>query len=162
MLALVLPHRFSLGPHGCSAPRATIPYTGPRFTEEDKPMRRMTIIAAGFAAFTMLVLAGPALAGFGALAHDDDSGKYGLSSNEESQAKADDVAMKECGGDKCKIVFRTVARQCGAIAVAETGGSSAWGGAKAPQRAAAELEAITSCQKHTKGHCKIRSAECNR
>src|SRR6266852_2280484 len=127
---------------GCSAPCATIPYTGLRFTEEDKPMRRTTIIAAGFAAFTMLALAGPALAGFGALAHDDDSGKYGLSSNEASQGKADDVAMKECGGDKCKIVFRTVAKQCGAIAVAETGGSSAWGGGKAPQRAAAELEAM--------------------
>jgi len=110
----------------------------------------------------MVVAGRPALAGFGALAHDDDSGKYGLSYNEESQSKADDVAMKECGGDKCKIVFRTVARQCGAIAVAETGGSTAWGGGKAPQRAAAELEAMTSCQKHTKGHCKSRSAECNR
>ena len=125
-------------------------------------MRRTTIIAAGFAAFFMVVAGGPALAGYGALTHDDDSGKYGLSSNEESQAKADDVAMKECGSDKCKNVFRTGPRQCGAIAVAETGGSTAWGGGKASQRAAAELEAMTSCQKHTKGHCKIRSVECNR
>ena len=123
-------------------------------------MRRMTIIAAGFAAFTMLALAGPALAGFGALAHDDDSGKYGLSYNEESQSKADDVAMKECGGDKCKNVFRMGPRECGAIATAED--RKVWGGGKHAQKATAELAAMTNCQKHTKGQCKIRGAECNR
>src|SRR5713101_2976479 len=82
-------------------------------------MRRSTVLAAGFSAILVIVAATPALAGHGALARDDDSGKYGLSSNEESQSKADDVALKICGGDKCKIVFRTAARECGAIATAE-------------------------------------------
>src|SRR5437762_6597752 len=108
-------------------------------------MRRATIIAAGFFALLAGVAAAPAFAGYGALAHDDDSGKYGLSSNEESQGKADEVATKICGTDKCKIVFRTGAKQCGSIAIAE--GSSAWGGGKGPQRAAAELDAMTNCQK---------------
>jgi hypothetical protein len=127
-------------------------------------MRRV-IIAAGFCVFAISIVTGvgPALADYGALAHDDATGKYGLSSNEKTQAKADDVALKECGSDKCKIVFRTSARECGAIATAETiSGSSAWGGGKRPQRAAAELAAMNACQKRTKGQCKIGSVECNR
>lgn len=122
-------------------------------------MRRLSIAAAALAA-PILFGAGPALAAYGALAHDDASGKYGLSSNEETQSKADDVAMKECGGDKCKIVFRTGPRQCGAIATAGEG--TAWGGAIRPARDAAGLAAMNDCQKRTKGQCKIRSAECNR
>jgi len=119
------------------------------------------MIVAGFSASLIVALsAAPAFAGYGALARDDDSGKYGLSSNEESQTKADDVAMKICGGEKCKIVFRTAARECGAIATAEDG--KVWGGAKRGQKAAAELAAIEGCQKRIKGQCKIRGAECNR
>src|SRR2546429_628533 len=82
----------------------------------------------------------PAVAGYGALAHDDESGKYGLSSDEASQGKADDVATKECGSDKCKIIFRTGPRQCGAIALGES--DKAWGAATRPQRASAELAAM--------------------
>ena len=85
-------------------------------------MRRM-IIAAGFCVFAMAAGAGPALAGYGALGRDDSTGKYGLSSNEETQSKADDVALKECGSDKCKFVFRTTPHECGAIA---TGEGPAW------------------------------------
>ena len=123
-------------------------------------MRRRTIFALGFAVLLAGAAAPPAWAGHGALAHDDASGKYGLSANEESQSKADDVALKICGGDKCKIVFRTAARECGAIATAEAG--NAWGAGKRPQRAAAELDAVQNCQKRTKGQCKLRGAECNR
>jgi hypothetical protein len=121
-------------------------------------MRRATMIV-GFSAILTLAAA-PAFAGYGALARDDESGKYGLSSDEASQGKADDVATKECGSDKCKIIFRTGPRQCGAIALAE--GEKAWGAATRPQRASAELAAMTDCQKHTKGQCKVRDAGCNR
>ncbi|HTQ34685.1 MAG TPA: DUF4189 domain-containing protein [Stellaceae bacterium] len=107
----------------------------------------------------MTVGTAPARAGFGALAYDDSSGKYGLSSNEETQSKADDVAVKECGSDGCKIVFRTRAKECGAIAKAESG--TAWGGGKG-SKAAAELAAVQNCQKRTKGQCKIRGSECNK
>jgi hypothetical protein len=126
--------------------------------QKEVSMRRM-IIAAGFCVLAMATGAGPALAGYGALARDDSTGKYGLSTNEETQSKADDVALKECGSDKCKFVFRTTPRECGAIA---TGEGTAWGGGKRPQRAAAELAAVQNCQKHTKGQCKIRGSGCNR
>jgi hypothetical protein len=122
-------------------------------------MDRTKVIAVGFAALVTMIAAAPAFAAYGALAHDDGTGKYGLSANEETQTKADDVAMKECGSDKCKVVFRTRSRECGAIA---TGEGTAWGGGKHPQRATAELAAMQNCQKHTKGQCKIRGAECNR
>jgi uncharacterized protein DUF4189 len=127
-------------------------------------MRRTMLIAAGFAATMTIMAAGPALAGYGALAYDESTGKYGLSSNEETQTKADDVATKECGGDKCKIVFRTAAKQCGAIAMVgeAKGPNPAWGAGKHGNRAQAELAAVTNCQKHTKSQCKIRSVECNR
>jgi uncharacterized protein DUF4189 len=119
------------------------------------------MIAAGFAAILVIGAAAPAFAGYGALAYDEAASKYGLSSNEQSQSKADDVAMKICGGGgTCKIIFRTAARQCGAVAMAETG--NGWGGGKGPQRAAAELGAMTNCQKHTKGQCKVREWACNR
>lgn len=123
-------------------------------------MRRISV-GVGFFVCVLSLAAEPgtALARYGALAYDETSGKYGLSSNEESQAKADDVAMKECGGDKCKIVFRTTVRQCGAIATGDSG--KAWGAGKQTSRSAAELDAMKNCQKHTKGQCKVHSAECN-
>jgi hypothetical protein len=122
-------------------------------------MRRTTMIV-GFSVILVLAAA-PAFAGYGALAYDEQSRKYGLSSDEVSQAKADDVAMKECGGGKCKIVFRTVPRECGAIAIGE-GDTTAWGAGKRSQRAAAELDAVNNCQKRTKDQCKVREAACNR
>jgi hypothetical protein len=126
-------------------------------------MRRMTVIAAAFL-FTMIAAAAPALAGYGALAHDEASGKYGLSSNEETQSKAEEVAKKICGSDSCKIVFRTAAKECGAIAMVSEakGPNPAWGAGKHGQRGTAELAAMTNCQKHTKSQCKIRGVECNR
>jgi hypothetical protein len=123
-------------------------------------MRRSTMIALGIAAVLASATAQPAGAAYGALAYDEAGLKYGMSSNEESQRKAEEVALKICGSDKCKIIFRTVAKECGAIATAETG--NAWGGGKHAQRASAELAAMKNCQKHTKGQCKVRGAECNR
>ena len=122
------------------------------------------VIVSGISGLVISMMMGvhPALAGYGALALDNSTRKYGLSSNEETQAKADDVALKVCGNDKCKIVFRTVARECGAVAIAEGEGSTAWGGGKRSNRAAAELNAMQNCQKRTKSQCKVRSVECNR
>ena len=122
-------------------------------------MRRV-IMGLGIWALAMLTGAGAAVAGHGALALDETTLQYGLSSNEGTQGKADEVALKECGNDKCKIVFRTTPGQCGAIATAEN--RSVWGGAKRPQRAAAQLAAVQNCQKRSKSQCKARSVECNR
>ena len=127
-------------------------------------MRRSTMIAAGFAAgfaavAASLAAAAPAAAAFGAFAYDEATGKYGYSWNQKTEKLADEAALKGCAADGCKIVFRTKPRQCGAIATAEKG--KAWGGARRPTRAAAELAALQSCQKHTSGQCKVRGAECN-
>ena len=122
-------------------------------------MRRMImVLGIGVA---IVISANPALAGFGALARDDTTGKFGLSSNEETQKKADEVAVKECGSDNCKIVFRMSPKECGAIATSESSGT-AWGAGKASSKAGAELAAMQNCQKRTKGQCKISSSECNR
>ena len=122
-------------------------------------MRRTGILAAVATLAVMTAGTMPARAEFGALAYDNSSGKFGLSSNEETQSKADDVAVKECGSDGCKVVFRTRPKECGAIAKAESG--TAWGGGKG-SKATAELAAVQNCQKRTKGQCKIRGSECNR
>ena len=123
-------------------------------------MRRLMMIVMGFSAALVMLAAAPAFAGYGALAYDEEAKKYGLSSDEVSQTKADDVATKECGSGKCKIIFRTAPRECGALAVAGEG--NAWGGGKGTQKAKAELDAVNNCQKRTKGQCKVREAVCNR
>ena len=46
------------------------------------------------------------------------------------------------------------------MATAESG--PAGGAGKSSQRAVAELAALKNCQKHNKGQCKGRVAECNR
>ncbi|HEV8679787.1 MAG TPA: DUF4189 domain-containing protein [Stellaceae bacterium] len=124
-------------------------------------MRRTSIIAAVIAALLTTGAASPALAGFGALAHDDATGKYGLSSDKATQTQADETAMKDCVESSCKIIFRTKARQCGAIATAEQG--KAWGASdKGNQKDTVELRALKACQERTGGQCKVRASGCNR
>ena len=122
-------------------------------------MRVRTITATGFAVW-ILMAAGPALAGYGAFAHDEASGKYGFSWNEANQKQADDAAIKSCNTTACKVVFRLGPKLCGAIAVTDDG--KIWGGSTRPTRAAAELAAIQGCQKRTKVQCQVKGAECNK
>jgi hypothetical protein len=123
---------------------------------------RFGIKAASVAMSLAALAAGaaPSFAASGAFAYDEATGKYGLSSNQETQTKAEEAALKSCNSEKCKIVFRTATRECGAIATAEAG--TAWGAGKRPERAAAELDAVRNCQKRTKAQCKVRQTECNR
>jgi clan AA aspartic protease (TIGR02281 family) len=96
---------------------------------------------------------------YGAFAHDDASGRYGASWNQQSQARADEAALKGCASQSCKIVFRMTARQCGAIALTENG--KVWGGATRSDRTAAERAAVENCEKRTSTSCQLRSAQCN-
>ena len=73
--------------------------------------------------------AAPAKAAVGAFAYDEATGKYGASWNEPDEKAAEEAALKGCASDKCKIVFRTKAGQCGAIAATDNG--KIWGGALA-------------------------------
>ena len=116
------------------------------------------LIAAGFSAL-LILSATPALAAYGAFAHDEATGRYGFSWNQETQHHADEVAIKGCNSPGCKVVFRTGPRECGAIALSANG--KAWGGAKRQKRDVAELAAMENCQKHTHGQCRVKGSECN-
>jgi hypothetical protein len=119
-------------------------------------------IAMSLAAFAPVIGAAPASASFGAFAYDEATGKYGASWSQASEKQADEAALKGCTSDKCKIVFRTKAGQCGAIAATENG--KAWGGASRPKREDAEKAARANCEKRpgSGGHCKVRTSECNK
>ena len=119
-------------------------------------MHRYLMLAGALSVF----IAAPALADYGAFALDEGAHKYGYSWNKASERAADDAALKGCATDKCKVVFHTGPRQCGAVAMAAD--NKVWGGAQRDRREAAELAAIENCQKRTSGQCKIRAAECNR
>jgi hypothetical protein len=123
-------------------------------------MRRTALFALGIWALLVFVSATPAFAEFGAFARDETSGKLGLSWGKGAQRQADEAAMKDCGESSCKIIFRTRAKQCSAVATADQG--NAWGASRRDHKDAAELAAMTDCQKRVKGQCKVRASGCNR
>lgn len=124
-------------------------------------MRKTGILMAA-AAIATLAGAVPAFAGFGAIAYDQATGKYGFSWNEQSQDRASGLARKDCGSDKCQLI-PVPPKKCGALATTDNvKESSAWGASVRDDKAAAELGAIQGCQKRTAGQCKIRGSECNR
>jgi hypothetical protein len=118
------------------------------------------LLAAFIVAPVALAQAAPALAAYGAFALDGDAQKYGYSWNKETAKEADEAALKGCATDKCKVVFRTGPKECGAIALGPDG--KAWGGARRDTKDAAELAAMKNCQEHTSGQCKVRASECNK
>jgi hypothetical protein len=128
-------------------------------------MRRTTMLAAAAAGLsamlTMLAASPAAFAGYGAFALDATAHKFGYSANQPDQQRADQLALKNCKSDNCKIVFPIGPRRCGALATSDVAGT-AWGGAVKPTRDAAQLAAIADCQKHTAGQCKLRAVGCNR
>jgi hypothetical protein len=121
------------------------------------PRKLLAALIVGPMLFTQ---AATAFAAYGAFALDGDAHKYGYSWNKESAKEADEAALKGCATDKCKVVFRTGPKQCGAIALGAD--EKAWGGARRDNRDAAELAAIKNCQGHTSGQCKVRASECNK
>jgi len=97
---------------------------------------------------------------FGAVAYDRQDGRYGFSWNHGTAKLADEAALRGCAADKCEIVFRLGAKQCGALATAA--GGNAWGGASRLARPAAEEAALDNCRKRTEAGCKLRGSVCNR
>jgi Domain of unknown function (DUF4189) len=126
-------------------------------------MRRARTIAAAFSAVLACAAATPpAWAGYGALARDQATGKFGLSWDRPTPQQAEQAAMKDCAESSCKTVFRTKSHQCEAIATATKEQSTAWGASVKATRAAAELSAMSDCQKRTSGQCKVQASGCNR
>src|SRR5438105_2568927 len=54
---------------------------------------------------------------YAAFAYDQTTGKFGFSSNKETQGRADEAALQSCGTEPCKVVFRAGPGMCGAIAI---------------------------------------------
>jgi hypothetical protein len=95
----------------------------------------------------------------GAFAYSEIAGRYGYSWNEATETAADAAALKGCGSNGCRVVFRIGPNQCGAIATTADG--KIWGGARRGSKAAAELAAMHNCQKRGLTQCNVRASECN-
>jgi hypothetical protein len=109
----------------------------------------------------VLIGAAPAVAGYGAIAFDEATGRYGFAWNEETATKAEEIAVRDCKTKGCKVVIPVGPRECAALASSEIG-KIAWGGSKRPSRDAAKLAALENCQKRSSGKCEIRGSECNK
>ncbi len=111
-------------------------------------------VAHSLAAPASSVLAGS----FGAVAHDEDTGAWGLSDFSPNQDSANRSALGFCGtyGPHCVIVA-SFSNTCAAVA---TGGKNIVGWAKDPNRDAAQKSAVSSCATKAKAPCSVRRSNC--
>jgi hypothetical protein len=122
--------------------------------------RKMQLTAGMTAIILMLATAAPAAAGFGAVAYDQDSGKFGASWNEATSARANELALKACDSANCRV-HPVEPAGCGALALSDK--DKAWGGADRVTLAAAQQDAVARCQTHTTtGTCTVRLSGCNK
>jgi Domain of unknown function (DUF4189) len=123
-------------------------------------MRRLWIVVALLAFGYTLLPTMPASAGYGAIAWDKSTGKYGASWNQSTKQRAEEAALGECGASGCKVVGRVGPRMCGALATTEDGKHA--GAAWRKDREAARLDALKSCTKDQAGECIVRATDCNK
>jgi Domain of unknown function (DUF4189) len=122
--------------------------------------RAISPTTAMLALTSILLAATPALAAYGAIAWDKQSGKRGWSWNEATAQKAAEVAISECGASGCKVIMRTGAGQCAALATIDTG--KFVGAAARKTKDEARLAALANCQKGKAGDCIVRVSDCNK
>ncbi len=120
----------------------------------------------GIAAAVLLLLGSStaAYAGFGAVAYDQNSGKYGASWDEPTQAAAFELALKQCASADCRV-HPVEPKGCGALALSDKDkdGHIYWGGADRETLALAKHDAIAHCKTHTAGGtCSVRLSGCNK
>ena len=123
-------------------------------------MRRLWIVIALLAFGYTLLPAMPAAAGYGAIAWDKSTGKYGASWNKATAQDADEAALSDCGASGCKVIIRTRRAMCAALATNESGKYA--GGASRRDREAARLAALKDCEKGKAGECTVRVTDCNK
>jgi hypothetical protein len=126
-------------------------------------MARISLIAAAFIALVagapLSTVAAPATASYGAVAYDQDSGKYGAAWNQPTQAAAFQSALQQCASPQCRV-HPVEPKGCGALALSDK--DKAWGGADRETLDAAKHDAVAHCQTHTKGGgCTVRISGCN-
>jgi hypothetical protein len=123
-------------------------------------MRRLWIAVALLAFGYTLLPTMPASAGYGAIAWDRGTGKYGVSWNQQTEQLAENAALGECGASDCKIVTNIGPKMCGALAMTEDGKHA--GAAWRKNRDAARLAAVKNCAKDKAGECVVRATDCNK
>jgi len=124
-------------------------------------MRRATLIVFVLLGLGVVPLtAVPALAEYGAIAWDKETGKQGWSWSQQTQARADEAALSACGTTGCKVIMRTGRRECAALATNEAG--KYVGAAARKDRDAARVAALANCKKGNAGECIVRVTDCNK
>src|ERR1700751_531992 len=124
-------------------------------------MRRATLAAAALLGLASIQLtAVPALAEYGAIAWDKETGKYGSSWNKDTPKRAEEVALSECGASGWKVIIWTRRATCPALVTNESDKYA--GGASRREREAARLAALKDCQKGKAGECIVRVTDCNK
>jgi Domain of unknown function (DUF4189) len=121
-------------------------------------MRRLMWAAAVLTALACLDAA-PALAGWGAIAWDPQSGKSGWIWDQQTPKKAIEMALSQCGASGCRIVIKPTTA-CAALAATADG--KAIGAAARKTQDAARLAALSDCQKRRAGDCAVRASDCNK
>jgi Domain of unknown function (DUF4189) len=121
---------------------------------------KISTIATILALASVLLPAIPAVAGYGAIAWDRESGKSGWSWNEPTSQGAAEAALAKCGATGCKVIMRTGTAVCAALAT--TGDGKYVGAASRKTQDDARLAALTNCQKGKAGECTIRASDCNK
>ena len=107
-----------------------------------------------------LLPAAPAFAGFGAIAWDRETGKAGWTFNQPAPKNAVEKALSECGTAGCKVIIRTKAKQCSAIATTANG--KAIGASARSSVEAARTRAMEDCAKRKAGECTVRASDCDK
>jgi hypothetical protein len=102
----------------------------------------------------------PAVAGYGAIAWDRSTGKYGVSWNQPTAKRAEEAALGDCGATGCKVVSKIGPSACGALATTEDGKHA--GAAWRKDRDAARFASLANCKKDKAGECMVRVTDCNK
>ena len=118
-----------------------------------------TVIALLAFAYTLLP-AIPALAGYGAIAWDQETARGGWSWNQRTQDRADELAVEKCKSSGCKVIYQVGPAQCAAAATTRDGKHA--GVASRPNRDVARSAALKDCEKDNAGECVVRVAGCNK
>jgi hypothetical protein len=102
----------------------------------------------------------PPAESYGAIAYGRTSRAFGYSYSWGSRAKAESVALNNCGqhGDDCEVMV-WFERKCGAVASGQ--GSTAWWGL-GNNEGQARADALDKCANDGGEGCEIRVSQCSR
>jgi hypothetical protein len=129
--------------------------------EEYCSMRSRSWAGLVLMALAVLSPTSAAFAGYGAIAWDKETGKRGSSWNQPTSEKAAAAAVSQCGASGCRVIMRTVAKQCAAMATTSDG-KSAVGASVRNTQDAARLAALSGCKKRGAGECVVQISDCNK